>query len=133
MNDNYFLDSNILIYSQGNEPLKKETSLGLLKDNFYISTQVVNEFINARVKKFNDDKANAFKLANDILELCNLVIIDKETFKSCEVIFIKYGYSFYDSMIISAALKSECAILYSEDLSHNQIIEKKLKIVNPFK
>ena len=133
MNDNYFLDSNILIYSQGNDALKRETSLGLLKSNFYISTQVVNEFINARVKKFNDDKANAFKLAFDILELCKLVIIDKETFKSSEEIYIRYGYSFYDSMIITAALRSECSILYSEDLSHNQLIEDKLRIINPFK
>ncbi len=31
-------------------------------------------------------------------------------------------FSFYDSFIISAALKAECSILYSEDLQHQQKI-----------
>jgi predicted nucleic acid-binding protein len=44
----------------------------------------------------------------------------------------KYRYSFYDSLIISAALSSGCKILFSEDLHHGQLIEGKLKIVNPF-
>jgi predicted nucleic acid-binding protein len=45
----------------------------------------------------------------------------------------RYGFSFYDSLIISAALECDCSILYSEDLNHSQIIEQKLKIVNPFR
>jgi len=35
-------------------------------------------------------------------------------------------------MIVSAALQSECEVLYSEDMQHNQIIEKRLQIINPF-
>jgi len=45
----------------------------------------------------------------------------------------RYGFSFYDSLIISAALECECSILYSEDMSNGQVIDKILKIVNPFK
>lgn len=44
----------------------------------------------------------------------------------------RYSFSFYDSLIISAALESNCSILYSEDLNSGQVIDKKLKIVNPF-
>ena len=44
----------------------------------------------------------------------------------------KYGFSFWDSMIVAAALDNHCSILYSEDLHHEQIIEGKLQIVNPF-
>ena len=41
-------------------------------------------------------------------------------------------FSIYDSLIISAALQNQCTILFTEDLDHNQTIEGKLKIVNPF-
>jgi len=44
----------------------------------------------------------------------------------------KRKYSFYDSLIISAAIYGKCGILYSEDLQHGQIIQK-LTIKNPFK
>jgi hypothetical protein len=44
----------------------------------------------------------------------------------------KYQFSFYDSLIIASALKCDCYTLYSEDLQHGQIIEDKLKIINPF-
>jgi predicted nucleic acid-binding protein len=44
----------------------------------------------------------------------------------------KYGFSLYDSMIVSAALQSDCIILYSEDMLHGQEIEAKLVISNPF-
>ena len=40
--------------------------------------------------------------------------------------------SFWDSLIVSAALQGECNILYSEDMQHNQVIENKLRIKNPF-
>lgn len=44
----------------------------------------------------------------------------------------QYGFSFYDSMIISAALECGCGVLFSEDLQNGQMINGKLKIVNPF-
>ena len=44
----------------------------------------------------------------------------------------RYGFSFYDSLIIAAALESGCTRLYSEDLQHGQQIEG-LIIENPFK
>jgi predicted nucleic acid-binding protein len=34
----------------------------------------------------------------------------------------KYGFSFWDSMMVAAALDNQCSILYSEDLHHKQII-----------
>jgi predicted nucleic acid-binding protein len=45
----------------------------------------------------------------------------------------KYKLSFYDSLIVTSAILSDCKTLYSEDLHHNLIVEKKLKVINPFK
>ena len=44
----------------------------------------------------------------------------------------KYGYSYYDSVIIASALQNNCTILYTEDMQHKQIIENTLEIINPF-
>lgn len=44
----------------------------------------------------------------------------------------KYGYSYWDSLILATALVSNCAAVYSEDMHHDQLIEDKLRIVNPF-
>jgi predicted nucleic acid-binding protein len=51
--------------------------------------------------------------------------------KACNIA-MRYKFSFYDTLIIAAALESNCTILYSEDMHHNQVIENALKIVNPF-
>ncbi len=44
----------------------------------------------------------------------------------------KYGFSYWDSLVIVAALENGCKILYSEDMQHQQLIEDVLQIVNPF-
>jgi predicted nucleic acid-binding protein len=44
----------------------------------------------------------------------------------------KYQYSYYDSLILAAALSSGCATLATEDMQHGQVIEDTLKIHNPF-
>ena len=44
----------------------------------------------------------------------------------------RYSFSFYDSLIVAAALESGCLILFSEDLQHGQVIEKVLTVKNPF-
>lgn len=43
----------------------------------------------------------------------------------------RWHFSFYDALIIAAALQADCRILYSEDLKHGQSIHS-LTIVNPF-
>jgi predicted nucleic acid-binding protein len=43
----------------------------------------------------------------------------------------RYGFSIYDGLIVAAALRAKCVILYTEDLQHGQAIEK-LQIRNPF-
>jgi len=55
-----------------------------------------------------------------------------QTIKQAWKIGNKYGYAYYDSLIIASALENDCTILYSEDLHHGQIIEERLSIMNPF-
>jgi len=51
--------------------------------------------------------------------------------RACQVAQ-RYGFSFYDSLIVAAALEADCVVLYSEDLQHEQVIEQTLTVKNPF-
>jgi len=44
----------------------------------------------------------------------------------------EYRYGYYDSLIITSALTSHCEVLYSEDFQHGQLINDRLRILNPF-
>jgi len=56
--------------------------------------------------------------------------LNTHTFDLTIDLLTKYGFSFWDSMMVAAALDNQCSILYSEDLHHQQIVEGKLQIIN---
>jgi len=70
-----------------------------------------------------------------VLEIVSSFTISEiDTLKVIQALDIKsrYQYSYWDSLIIATALILDCTILYSEDLHHNQVIEQKMRIINPF-
>jgi len=137
MQDNriIFLDSNIVIYVYCNNSADKQQKAKelFINKNIVISTQTLQETANTLYRKFKAD----FHTIRSLLEECvrNVstlhVNTSKTVFHACDIAE-RYQYSFYDSMIIASALEAECEILYSEDMQHNQFIEGKLKIINPF-
>lgn len=42
------------------------------------------------------------------------------------------GISYWDALIVAAALLSGCDTLYSEDFQHGRVFEDRLTVVNPF-
>ena len=42
------------------------------------------------------------------------------------------GLSMFDGLVLAAALEARCETLWSEDMQHGLIIDKRLKILNPF-
>ena len=129
----YFYDSNILIYLVDKDIQKKKKTSSLLIDNkSYISTQVINENVSICLRKLKLSNDETFTHGKFLLEKFNLVLIDKEVIFKAFEIMNKYKYNYWDCLIISTAIKCNSTILYSEDMQHNQIIEGRLKIMNPF-
>lgn len=134
MSDNVFLDSNVLVYSYSNSEInKQQIGRKLIADNHsFISTQVLQELCNIVTRKF---KFSYEQAAITIRECChnNSLHINTENtvLLACQIAD-RYGFSFYDSMIVAAAIESNCTVLYSEDLQDGQVIEEKLTIKNPF-
>jgi len=136
MRDKVFLDTNIVIYAYSeDEPEKQKIANEVLErysDQIIISSQVINELSNTLFRKF---KLNADEVREVVLELNDnfpIVNFDLQTQLKGIEIKGKYQLQFYDSMILATALENGCNILISEDMQHNQVIENKLTIINPF-
>lgn len=132
MNVNFFLDTNIIIYALGNNVEKKEISIKLIEQKPVISTQVINELANICIKKLRLDLINVGKIITNISESCSVSLINNVTIQNALKLAKSYHFSYFDSLILASALESECKIIYSEDLQHNQLINKRLRIINPF-
>ena len=134
MNERVFLDSTILIYSYSStEAAKQVTARALVSDNeSIISTQVLQELCNILLKKFGYGHHEARAA---IAENCsnNLLFTNRRetVVHACEIAS-RYQFSFYDSLIVSAALQCECEILFTEDMQDGQVIDGQLLIKNPF-
>lgn len=130
----HFLDTNILVYAYSeDDPQKREVARNLLSSGeVIVSSQVLQEFVNITNKKL---KVNWDKIQATITELSAKIPLwinsDETIGKACQIAS-RYGYSFYDALIISAALESQSVFLLSEDLHSGQIIENQLEIINPF-
>ncbi len=135
MNDRVFFDSNILIYCYSNSEQEKRAIARQLiaENNSMISTQVLQELTNTLTKKFKFSYGEAAILVKESCQNNNLHINTEDTILQACDIAQRYGFSFFDSLVISAALETECSILYSEDMNHDQKIYNRLTIINPFK
>ena len=129
-----FLDSNIVIYAYCNNSADKQQKAKHLftEKTVTISTQVLQEMANTLHRKFKVDFHTIRLLLEECVRNANSLVNTYETvLKACSIAEV-YRFSFYDSLIIASALEADCQILYSEDMQHNQLIEGRLKIINPF-
>ena len=132
-----FFDSNILVYyTDESDARKQKIATALIKDainsgNGVISTQCLQEFYNVVTKKLLCDKEKAKKMVKMFSENISVAKISVPLILFAVDISIKSQFSFWDSLIISAASDTGCATVYSEDLSDQQIIAG-ARIQNPF-
>lgn len=136
MTDSVFVDTNIWVYAKikSAELIKHEIAVSILRNasnQIFISTQVINEFYTVLVRNRIEDRIIQNTIHQMLPEIKLQVVSLSTIIKSWEL-KLKYHYSVYDSLIIAAALEADCGVLLSEDMHHNQLIEGKLRIINPF-
>jgi predicted nucleic acid-binding protein len=133
MSDNIFFDSNILVYSYSNTEIDKQAIARKLiaENNSFISTQVLQELSNIVTRKFKFSYEAAIAAINECCQNNNLLINTEKTIIQACRIAERYAFSFYDSLIISAAIDCNCTTLFSEDLHDGQLINGTLIIKNP--
>ena len=127
-----FIDSNVMIYAYFKQDEKKQRiSKQLIAQNAVISTQVLQEMTNTLHRKMGVDYSIVHSILQECLQNCDINTNTSDTVLFALDIAKRYGFSFYDSLIVAAALESKCTTLYSEDMQDNQHIEN-LTIKNPF-
>lgn len=135
-----FLDTNIFVYAfLASEPRKRAKAVELIESCLgsgrgCISYQVVQEFANVARKKFatrlsaSDCKA----FIDAAMQPLNRVASSTALIHTALDLQDELKYSFYDSLMIAAALQAGVETLYSEDLQHWQLVRGVLRIANPF-
>lgn len=134
MNAKQFLDTNIIVYAHTDLDLQKQQVAQQLiaNEETVVSTQVLQETANTLRKKFEfawpDIKKVVDEAASNNLLHTNTYATVTDACRIAE----RYGFSFYDSLIISAALESGAEHLFSEDMQDGQVIDDVLVVKNPF-
>ena len=127
-----FFDTNTLLYLLSSDNKKADWVSKNLQHHNVISVQVLNEFTSASLKKIKISNSELDEFLDLFISTFHIRTLDIDTFETGLMVSRRYGYQHYDSMIIASALQAGCERLYSEDMQHRQIIDKRLQIVNPF-
>lgn len=134
MKDKIFIDTNLWIYSysEGDKNKQCKEMLDKYFENVNISTQVLGEIFSVLTKKSIKTKKEAQQIIADLTASFTVAEVLTATVNKAIDISIKYHYSYWDSLIIASALERNCSVLYTEDMQDGQVIDDKLRIVNPF-
>jgi len=134
-----FIDTNVFVYQLERSDVRKATAAerlieqGIASGTACISFQVVQECLNTALRKAQKplDVDEMRKYLQSVLALLYRVPPSLRLYYAALDIQVRYRFSFYDSLIVAAALEAGCKRLYSEDLQHGQQIQG-LIIENPF-
>jgi len=135
-----FIDSNVFIYLfDETDERKREIADGIVKSALQdhsasVSFQVVQEVLNVVTRKLPTTMTaeDAGRFLEQVLGPLWRTYPSLALYRRALGVQARYRLSFYDSLIIAAALEAGCSRLYSEDLQDGQRIEG-LTIENPFR
>ena len=139
MSTRFFLDTNVFVYSfdtAARAKARKAQELineALTSRKGVISYQVVQEFFNVAFRRFAKpmNPAEAQRYMGTVFRSILMIHSSEALYTTAIRITNEHRISWYDSLIVAAALEGECAVLYSEDLQHGRTLEG-LEIQNPF-
>jgi len=137
MKDRIFIDTNIWVYLYSENLREKQEKVEILINNnfnnVYISNQVLGELYYTLTRKNITTKEFSKEIIENLINTFS--VLENKTSQLLKAININltYQFSYWDSLILATAIENDCNILYTEDMHHNQLIENKVRIINPFK
>jgi predicted nucleic acid-binding protein len=138
MSVNCFVDTNILVYTRdSSEPEKQPVAKQWLahlweRECGRISAQILNEYYVTVTQKLKPGLSKE-QARSDIraLAVWQPLEISTTLIEASWDIQDQYGYSWWDTLVVTSALFLDCNYLLSEDMQHEQKIGH-LTIINPF-
>ena len=137
MSAKIFVDTNIWLYSliqTSEEDARHQIAAAFLDrvEHPVISTQVIREATHNLIKKARMPEDSIRTLTSSWYQDCVVQESSEAQFLLASRLRGLYSLSYWDSLIVAAALDANCVTLYSEDMQHGQIIDGKMTILNPF-
>jgi predicted nucleic acid-binding protein len=134
-----FFDTNVLVYLHAADvPAKRLRAhevfeSALAADAVVLSVQVLQEFFVAATRRsktpLSVDEAEAQVRRYARLEL---VLPDAELVLAAIARAKRSKISFWDALVVEAALRAGCTVLFTEDLQEGWVVDGRLTVVNPF-
>lgn len=133
----FFIDTNIWLYAfiSSQDESKSKIAQNLLRthhDKLVISTQIINEVCVNLLRKAKMEESALQQLIHSFYGQYEVIKLEKDILVSASVLRQRNSLSYWDSVVVAAAMKAGASTLYSEDMQHGQVIDSKLTIVNPF-
>jgi predicted nucleic acid-binding protein len=139
MSARFFLDTNIFVHSfDRSAAAKSRKSAQLIRKALttqkgVIGYQVVQELFHAALRRFSRpmQAADAGQYLRTVFHPLLSVHSSQALYSEALHLHAERGLSWYDSLIVSAALQARCDLLYTEDLQHGRRFGS-LQVTNPF-
>ena len=128
-----FFDTNVLLYLLSAAPGRADRVEEALAAGGTISVQVLNEFTSVALRKLGMKVAEVREALAPIIDVCQVIALTTQIHQRGLAVAERYRFSFYDALIVAAALESGCTTLFSEDLQDGQVIDRTLTVRNPFR
>jgi predicted nucleic acid-binding protein len=132
-----FLDTNLLVYTDDqSRRQKQQAAVAVLErcrrtSSGVVSTQVLQEYFVTATRKLGVP-AEIARRKVELFARFDLFLIGYEDILAAIDLHRLHGFSLWDALVVRAATRSGCSVLYSEDLQHGRRIDG-LEIVNPFR
>lgn len=132
-----FFDTNVLVYLvDSDQPEKQEVARGLVErylaeGDGAISVQVLREFFSASRKLRTPVPVETAREAVEYFASFSPLAEDAPMVLRAVRRTGEMSISFWDALIVEAALKSGADRLFTEDMQHGRVIEG-MRVVNPF-
>lgn len=134
-----FIDSKVFVYlfdrraDAKREIADSVVTRALTEGNAHVSHQVVQETLHVITSKITSPVSpdDAWKFLQQFMAPMWKLSPTPDLYRHGLAIQARYGFSFYDSLIVAAAIDAGCSQLLSEDFQHGQRIEG-LTVHNPF-
>ena len=129
----HFFDTNILLYLLSGDDAKADAAEALVGEGGHLSVQVLNEFASVATRKLDMTHAEVRDVLAPIRAICQVHALTEVTHELGVHLAERYRLSIYDGMIAAAALDAGCTTLFSEDMQDGLLLERSLRIRNPFR
>lgn len=120
-----FIDSNIWLYSlmvdsavsSALESRKRTSAINLINDvDGIVSTQVINEVCSVLKRKAAFTESQIKQVIESFYNRVAVVELDRQILTHATQLRTRYGFSFWDGLIVASALSVNADIIYSEDM-----------------